>query len=263
MLKQKLTITVLGCGASGGVPLIGCRCPVCCSLNPKNKRSRVSIVVQSSTTTILVDTSPDLREQCLREGISKIDAIIYTHAHADHLHGIDDVRCFNYAINDSLNTYADAKTLQDIGKRFDYVFLSGKPADLMWYRPALVPCPITPYQSFSIGDIDVLPILQQHGAGASLGLRFGNFAYSTDTNGLSGEALNALSGIDTWIVDCLRYNIAPTHAHLEMSLGWIKQVRPKQSFLTHLNHEFDYDTLLSELPQGVYPAYDGLKLTVD
>lgn len=258
-----LKITVLGCGASGGVPVLGCDCEVCKSSNPKNKRSRVSILIQSATTTILVDTSPDLREQCLREGIKKIDAIIYTHGHADHLHGIDDVRSFNYAIDAALPTYSDQHTLDAIAKRFDYVFLPGKPSGLMWYRPALVPIAVTPYVTFKVGDIEVLPIEQRHGGGTSLGLRVGNFAYSTDTNGLSDKAKESLQGLDTWIVDCLRYKEAPTHAHLEMTLGWIAEMKPKRAYLTHMNHEFDYDRLNAELPENAEPAYDGLKLTID
>lgn len=256
-----LKVTVLGCGSSGGVPILGCNCAVCLSSNPKNKRTRVSILVQSATTSILVDTSPDMREQCLRENITKIDAIIYTHAHADHLHGIDDLRSFNYAVNAPINAYSDAATLASIAKRFDYVFLPGKPAGLMWYRPALVACPILPFEAFRVGDIDILPIPQRHGQGTSLGLRIGNFAYSTDVNGFSSEAFDALRGIDTWIVDCLRYKPAPTHAHLEMTLGWIADIKPKHAYLTHLNHEFDYDGLCRELPEGVFPAHDGLVLS--
>jgi phosphoribosyl 1,2-cyclic phosphate phosphodiesterase len=209
-----------------------------------------------------VDTSPDLREQCLREGIKKIDAIIYTHAHADHLHGIDDTRSFNFTKDAPIDTYSDEKTLEEINKRFGYAFMPAKPAGLAWYRPALTPHVVVPYQSVKIGDIEVLPIEQQHGQSTTLGLRFGKFAYSTDTNGLSEQAIKALTGIDTWIVDCLRYKIAPTHAHLEMTLGWIKQVKPRKAYLTHLNHEFDYDTLMQELPDNAEPAYDGLKLEV-
>lgn len=255
-----LRVAVLGCGASGGVPVLGCDCAVCASSNPKNKRSRVSILLQSATTSILVDTSPDMREQALRERIKKIDAIIYTHDHADHLHGIDDVRSFNYALNAPLPVYSDVQTLDSITKRFNYVFLQSKPAALQWYRPALTPVPVTPFEEFTVGDINILPFEQQHGQGTSLGLRIGNFAYSTDTNGLSDRAKVALQGLDAWIVDCLRPKVAPTHAHLEMTLAWINELKPKMAYLTHMNHEFDYDFLKSELPANVEPAYDGLKL---
>ena len=257
-----LKVTVLGSGASGGVPLIGCNCAVCTSGKPKNYRTRVSIVVQSATTTLLVDTSPDLREQALRQNITRIDALLYTHAHADHFHGIDDVRCFNYAKDAPIPTYLDVQMLDNIQKRFDYVLLPGKPAGLMWYRPALVPHIIAPYQPFMVGDIAVMPILQQHGQGTSIGFRIGKFAYSPDTNGLSEQAMDALAGVDTWLVDCLRYLPAPTHAHLDMTLGWIEKIKPRKAYLTHLNHEFDYDELAAKLPAGVDPAYDGLRFEV-
>jgi phosphoribosyl 1,2-cyclic phosphate phosphodiesterase len=257
-----LKVTVLGCGSSGGVPLMGCTCPVCLSDNPRNNRTRASILVEMECTAILIDTSPDMRTQCLRENISKVDAIIYTHAHADHLHGIDDVRTFNYTKNSAIDTYSDAATLEKMKQRFDYVFLPPQPIsgpmEGGWYRPCLNPITVTPLTPFNIEGIEVLPLPQKHGRGDSLGLRVGNFAYSTDTNFMPEETLSALEGIDTWIVDCLRYDVAPTHAHLEMTLGWIARIKPKRAYLTHLNHQMDYGTLLRELPEGVEPAYDGL-----
>jgi phosphoribosyl 1,2-cyclic phosphate phosphodiesterase len=259
-----LTVTVLGCGSSGGVPLIGCTCAVCTSDNPKNNRTRVSLLVRSATTTILIDTSPDMRVQCLRENLSKVDAIIYTHAHADHMHGIDDIRSFNHAKNGPIDVYADEATLAHITSRFAYTTLPPKPAigpmEWGWYRPCLNCIRVTPLVPFSIGDIDVMPIEQQHGLGKTLGLRFGVFGYSTDVNGFSEESMQALDGIDTWIVDCLRREPSPTHADLAMSLGWIKRIKPRHAYLTHLNHSFDYDALARELPEGVFPAYDGMQL---
>jgi len=257
-----LKVTVLGCGASSGVPVIGCDCWVCTSDNLKNKRLRVSVLVKSEVGSVLVDTSPDLREQCLANRVRKVDALIYTHSHADHLHGIDDLRSFNYLSGSALDTYSDEETLREIRTRFGYVFLPPKPAHLGWYRPCLTPRPVTPYVPFTAGGMEVLPFTQKHGLGSTLGLRFGSFAYSTDANGLSEEAFAALAGIDTWIVDCLRYEPAPTHAHLAMTLEWIARVKPRRAYLTHLNHGFDYDTLAAELPPGVFPAYDGLVLEV-
>lgn len=257
-----LTITILGCGASGGVPLIGCKCEVCTSKNPKNKRLRVSLLVEGNGTRILIDTSPDMRQQCLRHDISKIDAIIYTHAHADHLSGLDDIRSFNYANNAPIDIYSDVDTLQQIKQRFPYAFLPPKPTAHGWYRPCLNPVAVTPYEAFIIGGLNVMPLTQMHGEHTTLGLRIGSFAYSTDTNGLQEETLNGLTDLDLWVVDCLRYEPAPTHAHLDMTLSWIEQLKPKQSYLTHLNHGFDYDRLTHELPENVYPAFDGLVLTV-
>lgn len=257
-----MKVTVLGCGSSSGVPIIGCECAVCTSSNLKNKRTRVSILVESESTIILVDTSPDLRQQCLRHNIKKINAVIYTHAHADHINGIDDTRSFNYYNNAPLNVYSDAASLKLLQERFAYCFLPPKPTAGGWFRPCLNPVTIEPPQVFSIGDIEVRTFWQMHGQSKTIGLRFNNIAYSTDTNGLPEESLVILKGIDTWIVDCLRYNPAPTHAHLQMSLDWIKQVKPKAAYLTHMNHEFEYDALLKELPSNVYPAYDGLTIEI-
>ncbi len=257
-----MKITVLGCGASGGVPTMGCDCAVCKSSNPKNNRTRVSIYVESGNTGILVDTSPDLRMQALRNNVRKVDAIIYTHAHADHINGIDDTRSFNYFNNAPLDIYGEQETLRELQERFAYTFLPPKPLQTGWYRPCLVPKVIAPSTAFTIGDIEVRPFRQMHGAGMSTGLRFGDFAYSTDTNGLSEEALQILKGIDTWVVDCLRYTPAPTHAHLDMTLEWIRQIKPKRAYLTHMNHDLDYDKLIEELPESVFPAYDGLVINV-
>lgn len=261
-----LKVTVLGCGASSGVPLIGCKCPVCASDNPKNKRTRVSIVLRLGDAAVLIDTSPDLRAQCLREDIRRIDALVFTHAHADHLHGVDDMRSFNYLRNSPIDTFADAETLRQITERFGYVFLPPKPTitqgDLIWLRPCLTPITIKPFEPFKAAGIELLPFTQKHGGSTTLGLRCGGFAYSTDVNGMPEESLVALRGIDTWIVDCLRYEPSPTHADLKMALDWIAQVRPKRAYLTHLNHGFDYDKLAAELPSGVFPAYDGLELQI-
>jgi phosphoribosyl 1,2-cyclic phosphate phosphodiesterase len=257
-----MKVTVLGCGASGGVPLIGCKCPVCLSDNPKNTRTRASIFIESEGTRVLVDTGPDMREQCLRHDICKVDAIIYTHAHADHLHGIDDIRSFNYANNAPVKAYSDALTLTYIQEKFSYCFLPPQPESPGWYRPCIVPVEVAPMVPFRIGAMEILAFEQQHGRGKSLGLRIGNFAYSTDTNGLSEVALQVLAGVETWIVDCLRYEPAPTHAHLEMTLGWIAEVNPRRAYLTHLNHGFEYEAFAAELPNGTFPAYDGLILEI-
>lgn len=261
-----IKVTVLGCGASAGVPCMGCDCAVCTSANPKNRRTRVSILVESATTRILVDTPPDMREQCLQHNIREIDAIMYTHAHADHLHGIDDVRAFNHAKDAPLDVYSDRETLEQIKSRFGYTFLPPKPAQTGWYRPCLNPITIAPPDVCSIGDITIQTFWQIHGQSQTIGLIFnaggGKIAYSTDTNGLPAESLGMLAGVDIWIVDSMRYEPAPTHAHLALTLDWIKQVKPGLAYLTHMNHDFDYDTLAAELPDNVFPAYDGMTVTV-
>lgn len=253
-----MKITMLGCGSSAGVPFIGCYCNVCTSNNPKNKRTRVSVFAETEGKNILIDTCPDLRQQVLREGITRIDAVLYTHDHADHTHGIDELRSFNYLSKEVIPVYGDKSTLDFIQSRFPYAFLP-KPENL-WYRPCL-----TPHVTVdkTVGEFEVFGIKisyfeQGHGKSKSLGYRIGNFAYSTDTDALDEHAFDALKGIDTWIVDCLRYSPSYSHSHLEMTLEWIARVKPKRAILTHMNHEFDYDILKAQLPNGVEPGYDGL-----
>ncbi len=253
-----MTITVLGCGASGGVPLIGCDCAVCRSENPKNKRGRASILVESAGSRILIDTSPDLRQQALREGISQVDAILYTHAHADHVHGVDDARSFNFHRQASLPVYGTAETMQEITSRFNYAF--GEPAKpgAVWFKPSLEAKEIEEYDLFSVGNMEIQSFFQHHGKGNSTGYRFGNFAYSTDVDKLGEDSLQLLEKLDVWLVDCLRYTPSPTHASLDLTLGWIDRLKPKLSILTHMAHEMDYELLREQLPPNVIPAYDGM-----
>lgn len=252
------TITILGCGASGGVPLIGCQCAVCTSDDPRNRRTRSSILVEAEGKRVLIDTSPDLRQQALRHGIATVDAILYTHDHADHTHGIDDARSFNFHLKGSLPVYGTAETLEGITRRFDYAFGAPAGPDGVWFKPSLEPQVIGEYDSFSIGSMQIQSFLQCHGKGKSLGYRIGNFAYSTDVHNFPDESLQALEKLDVWVVDCLRYAEAPTHAHLEKTLGWIERLKPRLSILTHMAHELDYLTLCRTLPDGVVPAYDGM-----
>ncbi len=256
-----MKITILGCGSSSGVPAIGCKCPVCRSPNPKNKRLRVSVLVENEGKRLLIDTSPDLREQFLSNDLCTVDAIIYTHAHADHLHGIDDVRSINYYNNAAIPAYMDEPTLESIRSKFPYVFQPPMP-DYGWYRPCMEPIVFTYGVPFVAAGMQVTAFGQIHGKGISAGLRIGDFAYSTDVNELPPPALDALNGVRVWVVDCLRYQPAPTHSHLERTLQWINKVKPEQAILTHMAHDFDYETLLSELPPGVAPAYDGLAITI-
>lgn len=257
-----MKVTVLGCGASSGVPVIGCDCTICTSANPKNRRTRVSILLESEHTKILVDTPPDMREQVLRNRIKTVSAVIYTHAHADHIGGIDDTRSFNYYNNAPLDIYSNRETLDEIQQRYPYMFQQPTENRALWYKPSLNPILFEPPQVYMIGDIEIRPFWQMHGQSRTLGLRIGNFAYTTDTNGFPEDTLSMLKGIDVWLVDCLRYKPASTHAHLNMSLGWIEQMKPKQAYLTHMNHELDYDVLAKELPKHVMPAYDGLVINV-
>jgi phosphoribosyl 1,2-cyclic phosphate phosphodiesterase len=253
-----MRITVLGCGASVGVPVIGCDCAVCSSDNPRNKRSRVSVLVEyASGFRVLVDTSPDMRNQCLANDISDIDAIIYTHAHADHSHGIDDIRPFNARKNAAIPAFGTQETLNELRQRFGYAW---QPHDGgYWSRTALEAKPI------EAGELIILPsgdrvqsFAQEHGKGSTLGLRFGDFVYSTDVSAFPAESVAHLAHMRCWIVDCLRDGFSGSHANLETALQWAQQYRPARTILTHMNHELDYESLKLRLPPSVEPAFDGM-----
>jgi phosphoribosyl 1,2-cyclic phosphate phosphodiesterase len=250
-----MKITVLGCGTSSGVPQIGCHCPVCRSSNPRNKRSRCSILVEAAGQRILFDTGPDLRQQCLDADIGAIDALVYTHAHADHIHGLDDLRAINNIIMAAIPAFAHPSVFERIRSRFPYAFEGGRHEHGFW-RPELDPHPFV--GPFEIGPVEFRPFRQKHGRGESWGFRIGAFAYSTDTDGLSDEALDIVRGVEVWIVDALRDRPHPSHAHLELTLSWIERVKPERAFLTHMNHEVDYAAWAEKLPESVLPAHDGL-----
>ncbi len=250
-----MKVTVLGCGTSSGVPMIGCNCEVCRSTDPRNKRRRCSILIEALGQTILVDTGPDLRMQLLDADVQHIDALVYTHAHADHVHGIDDLRALNNAMHRSIPTYGEAAILEHIRSRFAYAFQESRAA-LGYWRPQLDPVVFD--GPFRIGPVEVRPFRQRHGRSDSWGLRVGDFAYSTDCDQLDDAAFAALEGVDAWIVDALRDAPHPSHAHLGRTLEWIERVAPARAWLTHMNHEVDYETWLARLPLGVEPAYDGL-----
>ena len=246
---------MLGCGPSMGVPAIGREWGACDPSDPRNRRRRASVLIESHGKTVLIDTSPDLREQLLDADIGRLDAVILTHAHADHLHGIDDLRAVNRLMRQAIPLYADAKSLAEIKARFGYA-LEPVPPDGYFYKPTLTPHVID--GPFSAAGLPVTPFAQDHGYSTTLGFRIGAFGYSTDVTELDEAAFAALAGIELWIVDCLRYEPHPTHSHVAKTLAWIERLKPKRALLTHLDHPLDYSELAAQLPRGVEPGYDGL-----
>ena len=248
-----MRVTVLGCGGSMGVPMVGGIWGTCDPANPRNRRRRPAILVQSDTTTVLVDTPPDLRAQLLDHDVKRVDALLYTHAHADHIHGIDDLRPL--AFKQPIDAHMDAAVKRELEERFGYTMASVE-MDRAFYHPFLVPHLLD--GPFRVGDIDILPFEQDHGPGRSMGFRFGSFAYSTDVVRLDDRAWAALEGVETWMVDATREEPHVSHAHLALALEWIERLKPKRAFLTHMNHQMDYDWLCRQLPGHVRPAHDGL-----
>ena len=251
-----MEITILGCGSSHGVPSINCRCFVCTSTNPKNKRKRSSIIVKTSKTQILIDTSPDLRQQCLENNITSVNALIFTHEHSDHVAGMDDIKrlCKN---GQPIESYIDDPTFEALKVRYHYIFAT----DNLMYPPLLKRKKLKRQQK--IGDLNVISFEQIHGLIISRGIRINNIAYSTDFNQIPEISLEKLENLDVWILDCLRYSYTPTHSYLEKSLLLIERVKPKLAVLTHMGHDIEYEEISKILPKNVIAAYDNLKLSVD
>ena len=265
-------LTILGCGSSGGVPRLGNNWGACDQDNPKNRRRRCSVLVERydgregrrGRTRALIDTSPDIREQLLDAGVGTINGVLYTHDHADHTHGIDDLRVLSYNMKSRINVHMDEVVEASLLSRFGYCFK--KPMGSS-YSPILQGHRIDPPNPVLIegggGVITAQPIIQEHGQINSLGFRFGNVAYSPDISGIPGPSLEMLRGLDVWIVDALRYVHHPSHFSVDDALSWIKRLKPKRAILTHLHVDLDYETLRRDLPEGVEPAYDGMTVAFD
>jgi len=260
--------TILGCGSSGGVPRLGAMWGACDSKNPRNRRRRCGLLVErlgrGRHTTVLVDTSPDLREQLLGVRAEALDGVLYTHDHADHTHGIDDLRMLAYAMKRRIDVWADADTLASLEARFRYCFNTMPGSG---YAPILTAHALSPPAPVRIegpsGLVEAVPIPQDHGDIASLGFRFGGLAYSPDISGVPEASVPLLEGLDVWIVDALRFTPHPSHFHVKRALEWIERLRPKRAVLTHMTSDLDYEALKRELPPGVEPAYDNMVIEFD
>jgi phosphoribosyl 1,2-cyclic phosphate phosphodiesterase len=248
-------VTILGCGTSSGVPRIGNDWGACDPAEPRNARRRVSILVETKTTSVLVDTSPDLRAQLLDARVGSIDAVIWTHDHADHVHGLDDLRQLYHVRGAPIPGFARPGTIAVLRSRFGYVFAGadGYPA-----TASLSELP----DSLRLGDMRVRVVDQPHGSITSAGLRFEagavSVAYATDFHQMTNEMHTLYQGLDLWIVDALRRRPHPTHPHLSEALGWAEALEPRRTLLTHMDNSMDYRALVDELPAGVEPAYDNM-----
>jgi len=265
-MTARLRFTILGCGSSGGVPRIGGDWGVCDPANPRNHRRRCSILIEriagDAVTRVLVDTSPDLRSQLLDAGTGVLDGVVYTHFHADHVHGIDDLRMVVFNTRQRLPVWADGPTGEALINRFGYAFV--QPAGSA-YPPILELRAID--GAFAVdgpgGAIPFLPFHVHHGSIDSLGLRIGKLAYIPDIHTMTDAAWEAVRDLDVWVLDALRRTPHPTHSHLAQSLGWIARARPRRAVLTNMHVDLDYGTLVAELPQGVEPAHDGMIIELD
>jgi phosphoribosyl 1,2-cyclic phosphate phosphodiesterase len=257
--------TILGCGSSMGVPRPALGWGACDPNNPKNRRRRNSLLVErrgaNGSTKVLVDTSPDLREQLLDANVDWLDGVLMSHEHADHCHGIDDLRPLFVRKRRRLDMYLSEATARTLRDRFGYCFATPPGSE---YPPIVNERRMTAGKPVTVagegGSITALPILQHHGDIASLGFRFGGFAYSCDLSGMPDESAAALAGLEVWVVDALRYAPHPSHFSLADALAWIERLKPRRTILTNLHSDLDYERLRGELPPGVEPAYDGISV---
>ncbi|RZW12575.1 MAG: MBL fold metallo-hydrolase [Rhodobacteraceae bacterium] len=261
----ELIFTILGCGSSGGVPRLGGNWGDCDPTNPRNRRTRCSLLVERvsehGTTRVLIDTPPDMRHQLLDAGVGELDAVLFTHGHADHMHGIDDLRMIVFNKKERLQVWADGPTQERLHGGFSYIF----------HQPKGSPYPPLLELNTIIGDvcidgaggeITLTPFKVNHGYMDSLGFRIGALAYLPDVADIPEASWNLLRDLDIWILDALRRDPHPTHAHLEQSLKWISQAKPGRGILTNMHVDLDYETVLNETPDNVEPAYDGMRLTL-
>ena len=262
-----LSFTILGCGSSAGVPRPALGWGACDPNNPKNRRRRTSLLVERrvglGVTRILIDTSPDLREQLIDAEVDWLDGVFYSHEHADHTHGIDDLRSLFIKQRRRLDLYMDEHTVRVMRERFGYCFQSPPGSE---YPPIATELRLKAGQPISIagrgGAITGLPLLQEHGDIPSYAFRFGSFAYSCDLSGMPPETAEALAGLDVWVVDALRYRPHPSHFSVADALRWIERLSPKRAILTNLHADLDYDILRKDLPPHVEPGFDGMTLSL-
>ncbi len=255
---EHASILVLGSGTSVGVPMVGCRCKVCLSTDQRDKRLRPSVLLKLDAARVLIDTAPDFRYQALHFGIERLDAILYTHAHADHILGLDDVRPFNFLQKGEIPIYASSEAMDTIQQTFRYVF-DCRPSESS--RPRLAPH-IFPNEPIDVAGMRIEPIPASHGKGTVHGFRFGNCAYLTDHSEIPPESMDRLQDLDVLFLDALRHNPHPTHSTVEESLRTVDQLKPSRAFFTHISHDLMHSNVEARLPENVRLAYDGLEIPI-
>ena len=254
-----MKLTFLGTGTSQGVPVVACQCPVCLSDNPKDKRLRASVMIETENQCLVVDAGPDFRQQMLTHNVLHLNGILLTHEHTDHIFGLDDIRAFNWVQKQPTDIYAEERVQIAIRRIFDYVFSSYK-------YPGIPQMHLHPIENkpFMIEDLEVIPIRGYHYKLPVFGFRFGKLAYITDVNKLENEEIDKLRGLDVLILNALRKEVHISHYNLEQALQIIAEVKPKKAYLTHLSHQMGFHNEVQiELPENVFLAYDGLQLIVD
>ncbi len=254
-----MRVLVLGTGTSTGVPAVGCKCPVCTSNNPKNKRLRPSVLVETKETSILIDTSPDLRQQALAYGITRIDAVLYTHAHADHVHGIDDLRSFNFIQGEPIPVYGNRETMERVRLLFDYIFQGGpgEGGGKPMIETNVIEGP------FDVDGAHIEPLYVYHGAMEILAYRIGQFAYLTDVSHIPEKAMERIKGPELVILDALRYKAHPTHMNFDQAIEAAREIGANRTLFTHFSHAVEHEEAQRMLPPGMELAYDGLEIQLE
>ena len=259
MAHDGVRVTVLGSGTSHGIPMIGCDCSVCLSDDPRDKRTRPSIYVEMGSLAILVDTTPELRLQCVANNIKRVDAVLYTHHHADHVTGLDDLRRFNYLMKQPVHCYGAERTMSSLRRMFLYAFEAAP--DSPHSRPQLEFHSIDQVP-FVIEDETITPIPLLHGALPVFGFRFRDFAYCTDCNAIPEESIARLEGVNVLILDALRHSPHPAHFNLEQAIEMARRIGARQTYFTHMTHQIGHKQTEMDLPDGMALAYDGLSIEV-
>ena len=255
-----MKLTFLGTGTSTGVPSIGCECETCCSDDPRDKRLRVSVIIEHAGQTVLVDTSSDFRQQALRFGLRHLDAILITHCHADHIFGLDDIRPLNFRFG-AMGVYANERAWVDIKRIFKYIF---EPSHFGGGLPQVIPHEVYPNASFCLGNgLVITPLEVIHGRLPVMAYRFNDFAYATDLSEIPPESMEAMKDLDVLVLDCLRFTKHPTHLWVDKALEFVEELKPRRTYFTHLAHDIKHARDSARLPEGVQFAYDGLVVTDD